>query len=182
MTGQNVLNFKRNCYFSNVKKKKKATVHLPIEPHLLQHICHRIWCQSHGGDSNATLVTLFYCCQFCHSFTNTGPSNSKGVNSMLYVYTLAQGMCQQSTVQMTVSIIKWKWKPLSCVWLFATPWTVPHQAPLSMKFSSKNTAMGCHSLLQVILPTQGSNLDLLHCRQILYQLSQQGSPSIISSF
>ena len=27
-----------------------------------------------------------------------------------------------------------------------------------------------------ILPTQGSNPGLLHCRQILYQLSHQGSP------
>ena len=33
----------------------------------------------------------------------------------------------------------WKWKvkvkPLSCVWLFATPWTAAHEAPLSMGFS-----------------------------------------------
>ena len=28
---------------------------------------------------------------------------------------------------------KWKWKPLSCVWLFVTPCTVAHQAPLSME-------------------------------------------------
>ena len=28
------------------------------------------------------------------------------------------------------------------------------------------------------LPTQGSNLDLLHCRQILYHLSHQGSPHL----
>ena len=27
-----------------------------------------------------------------------------------------------------------------------------------------------------IFPTQGSNLGLLHCRQILYHLSHQGSP------
>jgi len=26
--------------------------------------------------------------------------------------------------------------------------------------------VGCHSLLQGVFPTQGSNLDLLHCRQI----------------
>ena len=26
------------------------------------------------------------------------------------------------------------WKSLSCVWLFATPWTIAHQAPLSMGF------------------------------------------------
>ena len=29
-----------------------------------------------------------------------------------------------------------------------------------------------------IFPTQGSNLGLLHCRQILYQLSYKGSPII----
>ena len=28
-----------------------------------------------------------------------------------------------------------KWKSLSRVWLFATPWTVAHQAPISMEFS-----------------------------------------------
>ena len=33
--------------------------------------------------------------------------------------------------------------------------------------------MGCHALLPGIFPTQGSNLRLLHCRQILYRLSQQ---------
>ena len=32
----------------------------------------------------------------------------------------------------------------------------------------KNTGMGCHSLFQEIFPTQGLNLCLLHCRQILY--------------
>ena len=36
--------------------------------------------------------------------------------------------------------------------------------------------MGCHVLLQGIFWTQGSNLSLLHCRQILYHLSHQGSP------
>ena len=36
--------------------------------------------------------------------------------------------------------------------------------------------VGCHALLQGIFPTQGWNPGLLHCRQILYQLSHQGSP------
>ena len=39
----------------------------------------------------------------------------------------------------------------------------------------KNIGVGSHSLLQGIFPTQGSNLGLLHCRQILYRLSHQGS-------
>ena len=34
--------------------------------------------------------------------------------------------------------------------------------------------MGSLSLLQGIFPTQESNLVLLHCRRILYQLSHQG--------
>ena len=38
------------------------------------------------------------------------------------------------------------------------------------------TYMGCHSLLQGIFPTQGSNPGLLYYRQILYHLSYQGSP------
>ena len=36
--------------------------------------------------------------------------------------------------------------------------------------------MSGHSLLQEIFPTQGLNLSLLHCRQILYHLSHQGRP------
>ena len=40
----------------------------------------------------------------------------------------------------------------------------------------KNPGVGCHALLQGIFPTQGSNPGLLGCRQILYQLSSEGSP------
>ena len=35
--------------------------------------------------------------------------------------------------------------------------------------------MGCHFLLQGIFPTQEGNPGLLHCRQILYQLSYKGN-------
>ena len=38
----------------------------------------------------------------------------------------------------------------------------------------KNTGVGCHALLQGIFPIQGSNLGLLHYKQILYHLSHQG--------
>ena len=40
----------------------------------------------------------------------------------------------------------------------------------------KNTGVGCHFLLQGILPTQGSNSSLLLGRRILYHPSHQGSP------
>ena len=57
----------------------------------------------------------------------------------------------------------WKWKSLSCVGLFATPWTIQ-----SMEFSRPE--VGNLSLLQGIFPTHGSNPGLPHCRHILYQL------------
>ena len=42
-----------------------------------------------------------------------------------------------------------------------------------------NTSLGCHALLQGIFPTQGSNPDLPHSRQILYGLSHQGNPRML---
>ena len=77
-------------------------------------------------------------------------------------------------------IVKWsEVNSLSRVWLFATPWTVAGQAPLSMGFSRKNSGVGCHFLLQGIFPTQGLNPGLPHGRQMLYPLSHQGIPSEI---
>ena len=39
---------------------------------------------------------------------------------------------------------------------------------------SKNSRVGCRSLLYGISLTQGLNLSLLHCKQMLYHLSHQG--------
>ena len=39
----------------------------------------------------------------------------------------------------------------------------------------KNTGLGCHVLLQGNFLTHESNQHLLHCRQIFYHLSHQGS-------
>ena len=53
-------------------------------------------------------------------------------------------------------------KLLSRVPLFATLWTVAHQAPLSMGIlQGKNTGAGCHALLQGIFLTWELNLCLL---------------------
>ena len=49
---------------------------------------------------------------------------------------------------------------------FLCPWDSP----------GKNTGVGSHFLLHRIFPTHESNLGLLHCRQILYQLGYKGSP------
>ena len=52
----------------------------------------------------------------------------------------------------------------------------PHGLYRSMEFSRPEYWSG---FLQGIFPTQGSNPGLLHCRQILYQLSHKGSSRIL---
>ena len=47
-------------------------------------------------------------------------------------------------------------KPLQSVRLFAAPWTVAPQAPLSRGSPGRNTGEGCPALLPGIFPTQGS--------------------------
>ena len=46
------------------------------------------------------------------------------------------------------------------------PWNSP----------SKSTEEGSHFPLEVLFPICGSNPGILHCRQILYHMSHQGSP------
>ena len=68
---------------------------------------------------------------------------------------------------------------LNQVQFFVTPWTVAHQASLSVGIlQARILEWGCHPLLQGIFPTQGSNPGLPHCRWILYCLSHQESPRI----
>ena len=73
-----------------------------------------------------------------------------------------------------ISMKSWNWKLLSRVLLFAihglySPWNSLGQ----------NTGVGSLSLLQGILPTQGTSPGLPHGRQILYQLSHEASPRIL---
>ena len=72
---------------------------------------------------------------------------------------------------------------LSQVHLFATLWTVaPTKLLCPWDSPGKNTGLGGQALSQGIFPTQKSNLKflhLLHCRQILHQLSHQRSPKYL---
>ena len=52
----------------------------------------------------------------------------------------------------------------------------PHGLDSPWNSAGQTIGVGSISLLQGIFPTQGLNRRLLHCRQILYQLSYQGSP------
>ena len=58
---------------------------------------------------------------------------------------------------------------------YAMNWSLP--GPCPWEFTGKNTEIGCHFLLQVIFPTQGSNLCLLHWQADSVPLSHHGSPT-----
>ena len=68
---------------------------------------------------------------------------------------------------------KGKWKSLSRVRLYG-PWNSQARILEWVAFPSRGGIQG-------IFPTQGSNPGLLHCRQILYQLSHKESPRILDS-
>ena len=95
--------------------------------------------------------------------------------------------------------LDWSWATIVQWEPSASPWTIPkvkgenvsrsvvsdslqphglQLARLLCPWGSpgKNTGVGCHALLQGIFLIQGLNLDLPHCRQILYHLSHQQSP------
>ena len=62
------------------------------------------------------------------------------------------------------------WDPMVCVL---------RDSSIHVDFPDNSTGVGCHALLQGIVPIQGSNPGLPHCRWILYHLSHQGSPRIL---
>ena len=102
---------------------------------------------------------------------------------MVFVFPCLTYFTQRDTFQVHSSVCKWQdfmfsymcvcvcvCQSLSHVQLFATLWTIAHQATLSLGFSRQEyqTEYSLLSLLQGIFPTQGLNPALLHYRQILY--------------
>ena len=72
-----------------------------------------------------------------------------------------------------------KVKSLSCVWLFAAPWTIAHQAPPSVEFSRQEYWSGLPFPSPGDLPVPGiepGSPAMQADAQMLYRLSHQGSP------
>ena len=73
--------------------------------------------------------------------------------------------------------VKSESRTFSRVPLFVTPMDCsPPGSSVHGVSQARILEWGCHFLLQGISLTQGLNPGLLHCRQILYHLSYQGSP------
>ena len=117
---------------------------------------HRLWKQTYG-------CTLFECTpRHCvWELQSWNWMEDIGIQPGVWMKEYSDGIRLWATVH---SLRKWhvrEWKLLSCVRLFATPWT----------FLGQNTGVGSLSLLQGIFPTQGLNPGFPHCRQTLYCLN-----------
>ena len=93
-----------------------------------------------------------------------------------------QSICKYTTVLLILPMnyeVKLKVAqscPTLCDFMDTTSPTTPpptHATLSPWKSKGQNTGVGSLSLLQGIFPTQGSDPGLLHCRQILYQLSHE---------
>ena len=73
---------------------------------------------------------------------------------------------------------QWKCYLLSCIWVFATPWTVACWAPLSRGFSRQEYCSGLPFPSPGDLPNQGSNLHLLHWQGDSLLSDSWGKPTI----
>ena len=114
-----------------------------------------------------------------HGLGSTGaPRASDQVGNSASLRWLGQWRWLGYLTLLSKRLCKCKWKLLSWVQLCVTPWAAARQSPLSMEFSRKEYQSGEHSLLQGIFLTQGLNMGLLYCRQILYHVGHQDSPDL----
>ena len=86
------------------------------------------------------------------------PWNSPGQNTGVGRHSLLQGDLSNLTIKLRSLTLQ------------------ADSLPAEPQGKPKNTGVSSLSLLQWIFPAQELNRGLLHCRQILYQLSYQGSP------
>ena len=130
---------------------------------------------------NHTLGITFSFPSFALSFLSTCNLLTHNITQLtFFIYQIFLTLCKLHKGGASVCIIslepimsKVKWKLLSHVQLFATPWTIQ-----SMEFSRPEYWSGWPFPFPGIFPTQGSNPGLQHCRRILYQPSHKGSPTI----
>ena len=111
-------------------------------------------------------VTATLCSQSRGSNVQHSPGNYRKGSRSAHPYTCSW-LSSQQALKVKVKVTQ-SAESLQPHGLYS-PWDSP----------GRNTGVGSLSLLQGIFPTQGLNPGLLHCRQILYQLSHKESTRIL---
>ena len=101
---------------------------------------------------------MFLCSCFSSTGINSWHSPTKQNDLMKWWSTNMTAFARAPSENVTETIQTYPWlllfQSLSPVRLFATPWTVAHQAPRPRDFPGKSTGVGCHFLLQGIFLTR----------------------------
>ena len=108
--------------------------------------------------------------------TFESPLNSKEIKPVdeFFKTVLSERNKIEKTVYTVILYIKLKVKVAALCMILWDPMDSPWDS-----LGQNTGVVSSLSLLQGILPTRGSNPDLLHCRQILYQLSHKGRPRML---
>ena len=147
-----------------------------LENWLIWGKTHTFYCNSIvSEDSSTSLVVreLQIKITVRHNFTSIGMARIKKVKQWQrlsrmsrhhYPHALLMGKQNGAAALDDILVISWmikhrftivKVKSLSCVWLFATPWTVAYQDPQSMGFSRQEYWSGLSFLSPGDLPDPG---------------------------
>ena len=109
------------------------------------------------------------------SHTHTRTYTHTHTHTQLTLRLFFVGLVDRGWEDISMWMRKWKWKSLTHVRLFETPWTIQSMEFSKPKYGSRYPL----SLLLGVFPTQKSNPGLPHCRWILSQLSHKGSSRIL---
>ena len=85
------------------------------------------------------------------------------------VFIVSPYVCDETMANYSMSQQSQYWACESCS--VVSDSLQPYELYIPWNSPGQNTGVSSHSLLEGIFPTQGSNLGLLHCRQILCHLS-----------
>ena len=90
-------------------------------------------------DNNLFQLIYAYLSRLCSNLTDLNPSlrTSNSKENLTTLLCVVQSLC---------ACARWH-SQFSHLWFFVTPWTVAHQAPLSMGFSRQEYWRGLHALL-----------------------------------
>ena len=91
--------------------------------------------QHHSSKTSILWWWAFFMVQLSHPYMTTGKTIALTKQTFVgKVMSLFFNMLSRFIIAFFPRS-KWKWKSLSCVWLFVIPWTIACQAPLSIKLS-----------------------------------------------
>ena len=137
-------------------------MHTMFETHIIIYKMHT----THKIHTAAAAANLLQSCPTLGDPRDGSPSGS-AIPGILQARTLEWVALSSSNA--------WKWKVkvnlLSPVWLFATPWTVAHQACPSMGFSRQEHWRG--------LPLPSPKYTLLYIKCTLLYIKQQPTPAFL---